>query len=227
MASEHLQERLAEAASFAVLRRIAPVLRHDVAGFMQPIGMMMMVLLRRVQAPEPDLQEIAKNVASASVLTKDATSRCMNAMDWMASRGDISVGLRRSVDEVTKLLAVEFLTSGLQISNDISNDDVTVPASFFRSVVTGALLAFCDQRTGGSVLQISLESKTEDNQPALGLMLRMQSGKAVYLNELPLIDRSSRSIDWSDVDAMAGSFGIAATRGIGWLGLDLPNPVFK
>ena len=87
--SDVVPDRLAEAACYAVLRRIAPVLRHDVAGFLQPVGMLMTVLQRRVQMPEPDLQAIAKNVASASVLTKEATANCMNAMGWMAMREEL------------------------------------------------------------------------------------------------------------------------------------------
>ncbi|MEO7253008.1 MAG: hypothetical protein ABIZ64_02090, partial [Casimicrobium sp.] len=86
--ADHGQERLAEAACYAVLQRIAPVLRHDVAGLMQPMGMLMMLLQRRVQLPEPDLQMIAKNVASANALTKQATVGCINAISWMISRED-------------------------------------------------------------------------------------------------------------------------------------------
>ena len=103
-----LQERLAEAASYAVLRRIAPALRHDVAGFMQPVGMLVMVLQRRVQLPEPDLQAIGKTVASVTALAKEATTGCMNAVDWLASREDIRVPMVAGADEVVRLLALEF-----------------------------------------------------------------------------------------------------------------------
>ena len=41
---ECLNDRLSEAAFYAVLRRMMPVLRHDVAGAMQPLRMLLMVL---------------------------------------------------------------------------------------------------------------------------------------------------------------------------------------
>ncbi|MBC7649266.1 MAG: hypothetical protein H7197_09170, partial [Vitreoscilla sp.] len=69
---EALNDRLAEAACYAVLRRLMPVLRHDVAGALQPVRMLLMVLERRMQAAEPDLEAIAKNVTSLSTLTKQA-----------------------------------------------------------------------------------------------------------------------------------------------------------
>jgi hypothetical protein len=222
--SDHLQDRLAEAASYAVLRRIAPVLRHDVAGFMQPVGMLMMVLQRRVQMPEPDMQAITKNVASVSALTKEATTGCMNAMGWMASRDDSGVSLRRSVDEAAKLLAMELSTTGLEVANAISDDALTVPQSFFRSVLMGALLAFCDQRMPGSILRISVEAGAESGSGDVRLMLHMLPGNAAASAASPAIERKPRSIDWHDVEAMARSFGARISRGEGWLSLDLPRP---
>ena len=222
-----LQERLAEAASYAVLRRIAPVLRHDVAGFMQPVGMLMMVLQRRIQMPEPDLQAITKNVASVSALTKEATVGCMNAMGWMASRDDSGVSLRHSVDEAAKLLSIELSASGLEITNAVSDDALTVPQSFFRGVLMGALLAFCDQRTPGSILRVSVEAGAESGSgDDVRLMLHMLPGDAAASAASaasPATDRKPRSIDWHDVEAMARSFGARMSRGEGWLGLDLPR----
>ena len=221
--SDRLQERLAEAARYAVLRRIAPVLRHDMAGLMQPVGMLMMVLQRRVQMPEPDLQAIAKNVVSVSALTKEATTGCMNAMGWMAAREDAAVGLRSSIDEAAKLLAMELSAQGLEISNIISDDGLVIPQSFFRSLLVGALLAFCDQRMAGSRLQISLDTEAGNGTPANRLMLRMLPGDAPEVPGVPAVDRSSRLIDWADVEAMSRSFGVTLERGGGWLAVGLPK----
>ena len=224
VASYHLQDRLAEAACYAVLRRIAPVLRHDVAGLMQPVGMLMMVLQRRVQMPEPDLPAIVKNVASVSIMTKEATTGCMNAMGWMASRDDTGVSLRSSVDEAAKLLAMELSACGLGIANGISDDAPAVPQSFFRNVLVGALLAFCDQRTPGGTLQATLEVEDGNSHGvATRLMLRMLHDQATRLPESPASERKSRGIDWADVEAMARSFGASMSRGEGWLSLDLPQ----
>ena len=216
--SEPAPNRLAEAARYAVLQRIAPVLRHDVAGLMQPVAMLMIVLQRRVQSPEPDMLTIAKNVASASAMAKEATAGYMSVMGWIGAREDAEVSLRSSVNEAATLLAMELSAQGLEISNIISSDAATVPQSFFRSVLVGALLAFCDQRTAGSTLQISLHTETENGSTANQLMLRMLPGDAPVV---PSADRPSRPMDWPDVEAMAGSFGVAVTRGEGYLALGL------
>jgi len=226
VASHQLADRLAEAACYAVLRRIAPVLRHDVAGFMQPVGMLMMVLQRRVQMPEPDLQAIAKNVVSASALAKEAAAGCMNAISWIAAREDSAVSLQSSVNQAAKLLAMELSAQGLEISNIISSDAVVVPQSFFRSVLVGALLAFCDQRMTGSTLQISLEVETGNNTAPNRLMLRMLPGDVAAVSGLtdsPAMGHLSRRIDWPDVEAMARSFGVTMDRGDGYLAVGLPK----
>ena len=223
-------DRLAEAACYAILQRIAPVLRHDVAGFLQPVRMLMMVLQRRVQMPEPDLQAIADNVASANDLTMEAAAGCMNAMGWIGASEDAAVSVSSGVNEAAALLAMELSNHGLEIHNTISDDAVAIPQSFFRTVLVGALLAFCDQRMVGSTLQISMETEGGNTPAANRLMLRMLSGDVADVasagsSGAPGLDRQSRRIDWTDVEAMAGPFGVAVARGEGWLAVGLPQEV--
>ena len=223
---DFLQERLAEAASYAVLRRIAPALRHDVAGFMQPVGMLVMVLQRRLQMPEPDLQAIAKNVTSVSALAKEATTGCMNAMDWTASREDACVSFSAGVDEVVRLLALELSGHGLSATHDMPADMPTdmpsnrpankaqVPRRFFRSVLVGALLAWCDQKPGAGVLRIS--GSVDANEAELKLQFEAD-GTALP----PDAGSPQRRIDWNDVEALARACSATLSMGGDWLRLRL------
>ena len=217
-----LNDRLAEAACYAVLRRLMPVLRHDVAGTMQPVRMLMMVLERRVHAPEPDMQAITKNVVSVSALTKQATADCINALEWIGSSQDAHVSLRSSVDEAIKLLAMELSAHALVLDNGISDDTATAPQSFLRTVFMGALLAFCDQRAAGGTLQVTFEAAT-DGHCAHRLRLQMMPGEAGKPQAIQDIVRKYRLMDWPDVQAMARPFGATVTQGNDWLTLDLPK----
>ena len=219
---EGLNDRLAEAACYAVLRRLIPVLRHDVAGAMQPVRMLMMVLERRVQIPEPDLQAITKNVTSVSALTKQATADCINALGWIASSEDISVSLRSSVDEAIKLLAMELSAHGLELVNGITDDSASATQSFLRSVFMGALLAFCDQRSAGTALQVTFEAASHSHQSGR-LQLRMMLDDAQKSTATLDSVRKYRMIGWEDVQAMARSFSVKLERGEGWLTLELPK----
>ena len=209
-----LQKRLVEAASYAVLRRIAPALRHDVAGFMQPVGMLVMVLQRRVQLPEPDLQAIGKTVASVTALAKEATTGCMNAMDWLVSHEDIRVSMVAGADEVVRLLALELSGCGLSASHDIAESQARVPRRFFRSVLAAALLAWCDQKPGTGVLRIS--DSSDANVAELTLQFEPDgTASAAY------VVSPQRPINWDDVDALAHGCGAALSTGDGWVRLQL------
>lgn len=219
-------DTLAEAACYAVLRRLMPVLRHDVAGAMQPVRMLMMVLERRVHAPEPDIQAITKNVLSVSALTKQATADCLKALEWVGSSQDAHVTLRSSVDEAIKLLAMELSANGLALVNGVSDDKIAASQSFLRTVFMGALLAFCDQHVAAGTLQVTLEADTDtdtDSHCAPRLLLKMLPGDAGKPAEFQDIVRKYRLLDWPDVHAMARPFGVTVMQGDGWLTLDLPK----
>ena len=209
-----LQKRLVEAASYAVLHRIAPALRHDVAGFMQPVGMLAMVLQRRVQLPEPDLQAIGKTVASVTALAKEATTGCMNAMDWLVSREDIRVSMVAGADEVARLLALELSGRGLSASHDIADSQARVPQRFFRSVLAAALLAWCDQKPGTGVLRISGSSDAS----VAALTLQFEPGGTVLAADAI---SPQRPIGWDDVEALARACGATLSSGDGWVRLQL------
>jgi hypothetical protein len=217
---EALNDRLAEAACYAVLRRLMPVLRHDVAGAMQPVRMLLMVLERRLQAPQPDLEAITKNVTSLSTLTKQASAECMGALAWIGSSQDAQVSLRSSVDEAIKLLAIELSVKALVLVNGITDDAATAPQSFCRGVLMAALLAFCDQSTAGGVLQVTCE--TDSHQPAR-LHLRLLPADAASSPASMDIVRKYRLIDWPDVQALARSFNVKLEPGDGWVMLELPD----
>ena len=230
-----LNDRLAEAARYAVLNRLMPVLRHDVAGAMQSPRMLLMVLDKRLQAADPDLPAIAKNVASINTLTKQATADCMEALSWVASSEDVRVSLRSHVDQAIALLAMELNVNGLTMVNGVA-DEASASQSFLRSVFMGAVLAFCDQHTEGGTLGVTFEPAAEGSEMSAQLHLRMQTQTQTEMQMQPQmagdaaprsaasqdVVRKYRMIGWPDVQAMAQSCGVLMTRGDGWLTLNLP-----
>ena len=221
--SDSVHDRLAEAARYAVLRRVFPVLRHDVAGSLQPVHMLLMVLQRRVQKTDPDLAAITKGVLSLGALTVQAAADCMNALGWVDSSQDPHVGLRHSVDEAAKLLALELSVNPLALVNGVEDDSITAPQSFFRSVFMGALLAFCDQHVASATLLVTFQKAAANSPHAGQLQLRMLPSDAGNSPPSPNEVREPRMIGWPDVQAMARSCGVRMARGDGWLTLDLPR----
>ena len=220
---EGLNNFQADAARYAVLNRIMPALRHDVAGAMQPVRMLLMVLERRLQTANPDLETIAKNVTSISTLTKLASVEIMSALGWAASGEDIRVSLRSSVDEAINLLALELAVAKMALVNGIADDVACAPQSFLRSVFMGALLAFCDQHVEGGILQVTFNATATDSQQPGQLQLRMLPDDTLKSQAALEIDREYCMIGWSDVQAMAQSCDVEMAFGDGWLTLNLPK----
>ena len=221
--SKNVNDRLAEAARYAVLGRVLPGLRHDVAGSMQPVRMLLMVLEHRVQNTDPDLAAITKNVMSLSALTKQAAAVCMSALGWADSSEDLHVNLRDGVDEAAKLLALELSLNALALVNGVADDSATAPQSFFRSVFMGALLAFCDQHVASGTLEVTFQEAAANSQHAGQLQLRILPSDAGTSPASPDVVRKPRMIGWPDVQAMADSCGVKMAQGDGWLTLDLPK----
>ena len=223
-ASDSADDRYAEAARYAVLGRVLPGLRHDVASSMQPVRMLLLVLERRVQNPDPDLAAISKSVVSLSALTKQAVADCMAALRWTDSSEDACVSLRAGVDQAARLLVLEMSANALSLVNSVAAGPTTAPQSFFRSVFIGALLAFCDQHASGGALEVTFLKAAADSPQSGQLQLRLLPGDAVKSPALPDELRKPRMIDWLDVQAMARSCGVEMTLGDGWLPLGLPMP---
>ncbi len=214
---------MAEAACYAVLGRVLPGLRHDLANSLQPARLLLMVLERRLQSTHPDLAAITKSVMSLSALTKQAAADCMSALKWTDSNEGLHVSLRGGVDEAARLLAVELSENALVLVNGIADGSATAPQSTFRTVVMGALLAFCDQRVAGSTLQVTFQEAAADSRHTGRLQLQMLPGDAGRSPAFQDGKRKARVIGWNDVQAMADSCGVKMAQGDGWLTLDLPR----
>ena len=63
---------LAEAARYALLRRLAPTIRHHLVGEFQPIGMIATMLDRRLQSDAPNLTHLRDNSAALDKLARSS-----------------------------------------------------------------------------------------------------------------------------------------------------------
>jgi hypothetical protein len=206
-------DQRSEAAAYAILCRIGPVLRHEVAGLMQPLRMLVTVLERSANKPEVDRAATAENIHTIDMLTKQASAGCINTFEWIALPGDAPLNLRVGVDELKKLLSLELSASALKLENAIPYDTEAVPQSFVRLVLIGALLAFSDSQRVPSTLRIAIE--------ASALSLSLVPDK-VDERQPTHFDRHQRCIDWADAESLAASFGLTTERGEGWFRIELP-----
>src|SRR3954463_12954570 len=79
----------AEAARYALLRRLAPSMRHHLVVKLQPIGMVYEVMDRRLRAPEPDLAEVHASARKINGFARDALNSCLDVVSWLAPQEEM------------------------------------------------------------------------------------------------------------------------------------------
>ena len=212
-------ERLAEAARYALLRRLAPAIRHDMAGALQPISMVAVLLEKRLQKPVPDMTLIAKNVHDITTLAREASSACMQLISWLAPKQDAPVAIHEGVQEAISLVATELSFQGITLVNDTASATATLPVSVVRGLFMASLLALADTHPGPAT--VVLGAHVQPGETVLTLTLTALAGEP---------DDSSistppayRALDWDDVRALAAAESVALVLGTGRVELRLKS----
>ena len=204
-AAPTLDERLAESARYALLRRLMPAIRHNLAGSLQPIGMVSAMLERRMQGASPDLEKLGKNVSDITELSRDAASVGMNLMTWLAPRDTDAVAFSAGLVEALQLQATELSFRGFSVVNETEEIQTPVRRSVLRSLTIASVLALTDAAPGPA--EVVLSARTLDGEILLHIELAAKSGEALD-HGLQVY----RPLVWDDVKALADAENVAFSR---------------
>lgn len=189
--------RLTEAARYALLRRLAPVIRHDMAGSLQPIAMVAGMLERRLQKPDADLEAVLKNARDIVELCKGAAASGVNLMGWFAPKDDPLVAIDTGIAECLGMLATELSFKGFSIVNKTAGLDGELPLSALRNAFTAAVIALTDAAAGPRTVVVEAEPLNG------GLSIRISLKNTQVSSSFPA-GKPYRRIEWNDVEALAG-----------------------
>lgn len=194
-----------EAARYALIRRLAPTLRHHMAGEFQPIGMLAVLLERRLQQPQPDAASLKDNCAAIGNLSRHAAQTCAELMGWVAPRGLSHAPVAQAVGECVDLLSPSLRFRGFAVSNEVSPLPAHVPSQAVRSVLAAALLALSDEASEPADLTVQAEA--DATQVRLRVSLLPADRRADNRPE-----DEYRSLSWSDVQALAQAESVGLER---------------
>jgi len=199
---------LSEAARYALLRRLAPTIRHHLVGEFQPIGMIATMLDRRLQSDAPNLSHLRDNSAALGKLARSSASTCLNLMSWLAPKAGATTRLDSGVADCLSLLTTEFRFRGFVIVNEIAEISLEVSTTALRSVLPAALLALSDQHAGP--VDLVLKAAVVSSGVALSIVQRPAERSA---ENSP--SSEYRALTWRDVVALAQaeSVGFAQSEG--------------
>ena len=195
-----------EAARYALLRRIAPAIRHHMAGTLQPIGMISAILERRLQAPTPDMAVLRDNCKSISALSRTAAGASMNLISWVAPRDSGIVLLEAGVEECVGMLSTDLAFRGFTLANRVTAGDVNVSQVALRTVFTASLIALTDAAPAPASVLVTSELTSSTAR----VCISVTPEEGAHSAQDP---RSYRNLGWSDVEALASAEQVGISRG--------------
>ncbi len=199
------QERLVEAARYALLRRLAFAMRHHMVVHLQPIGMITEVMERRLQAPTPDLAQVHESMTKINGFSRAAVQSCLDVVSWLAPEPDALVPLDAGVAECLALLRSSFNFRGFTIRDKVGDVTLPVARAGLRNVLPACLLAITDRATSPADLVLSVAPGTQEM--VLTIALRVNQGAAGFAGDAPY-----RLLEWHEVEALAQADSIGLAR---------------
>ena len=218
MSSEipHLKERLAEAARYALMRRLLPAIRHNLAGTLQPIGMMSAMLERRLKGVAPDMAQLAKNSQALTTLSREAAATSLNLMTWLAPKDNELTAVNSAVEESLGLMATELSFRGFSLDNQTTEAVTKLPKGMLRSVFTASLIALTDTFEAPASVVISVQGEGGDARLRITLTAIAPNDLLTGSNQMP----TYRALKWADILALADAEGVEVEQGDGFVQLN-------
>jgi hypothetical protein len=200
-----LPSKEAEAARYALLRRLAPSMRHHLVVNLQPIGMIYEVMDRRLKAAQPDLAQVQESANKINGFARAALNSCIDVVSWLAPDDAVGTTVHEGVRECASLLATSLSFRGYALRNEVTVVPGQIRRSTIRILLTGALIHTTDHLKPPADLVLSAEAGQE--AVTIALHVNMSEGDKGFSNEA-----TYRKLDWNDFQALAVAEGVEVQR---------------
>ncbi|HEY0825602.1 MAG TPA: hypothetical protein VGD76_17580 [Ramlibacter sp.] len=194
-----------EAARYALLRRLAPSMRHHLVVNLQPIGMIYEVMERRLRAAEPDLAQVQDSATKINGFARAALASCLDVVSWLAPDDTVATGVEDAVRECAALLATSLSFRGYALRNEAQPLPGKIRRAAIRSLLTGVLLHCTDEKTSPS--DLVLGTAGEEGGALLTVTVRPTDGDKGMAP-----DANYRKITWADLQALAAADDVQLAR---------------
>ena len=208
------QAGAAEAARYALMRRLVPVLRHHLVVDLQPIGLIYQVLDRKLNAGETGLTPIRESLGRIDVLARKAVASSLDVVSWLAPDTEASTPLGSGVVDCLNMLRSNFTFRGFTVHNEVGDAPLRVPQGALREVLTGALIAATDGASGS--VELTLRAHLSGIQAMVSIHTVPGTGEGIPN------DMAYRALEWSDVQALAQAHAVHLVLDGEFVSLTLP-----
>ena len=194
-----------DAARYALLRRLAPAIRHDFLGALQIPGMMMGIIERRLRSTSPDLDSLRSDLASVRAASQNTLSSVMNVMDWIEPESEQTSDASTVVLDCVAMLSASLRLRGFEVVNEVSGVAGQLSRTAVRSVLSAALIALSDHAEAPAVLVIQAQALPDHMEFSVTLH---PAEEALTFLHAPL----DRPLRWHEVEALARAESVKWSR---------------
>lgn len=209
----------AEAARYAVLRRMGPKLKHDMVVNLQAISMMAEVLNARLERASPAPADFQASISKLNRLARDAVASCIKVAAWFEPGEDEGVRLSQGIDECLALLASNFNFRGFQVTRDVAESDFPVWSVALRNLLVASLVALTDSVPGPCDVRVKAEVRSNFAEISVRVTALEASPDALF------VEPAYRHLEWADVQALAVAEGVELVRSADQIVMRMPRAV--
>lgn len=187
---------LVESARYALLRRLAAAIRHQMVAHLQPIGMVSELLERRTRAAAPDLTAIHDGAAKINSLSKAAAKDVLDVITWISPEPGATMPFDAATADCVDLLHSNFSFRGLNLTADVGALPQPVGRAAARMLLPAALLALTDNLEGPA--DVLITARLGEDVVHAEIRFTRTEGEDGYGGKL-----TYRAMEWHEVNAMA------------------------
>jgi len=209
----------AEAARYGVLRRLGPVLKHDMVVNLQAISMMAEVLNAKLERGSPDPVEFQANISKLNRLARDAVASCLKVSTWFEPGEEQGVRLAAGIDESLALLASNFNFRGFEVTKEVTDADFQVWRVALRNLLVASLITLTDAASGPC--RVHVKAQVTNNMAEISVHV---SPRADAVDAMAF-EPNYRQLEWADLQALATAEAIELIRGADQILMRMPRAV--
>ncbi len=197
MTSEYSRET--DAIRYAVLRRVAPGIRHGLMGELQAIQFMA-ELAARQRDDRGDGARTLDGLQQVLAQARSTVASCRSIIEWLQPEAGATTPLGVGIAQCLKVVGDDWPLRGVEASTELHAPDTLVDRSALRELLAASLMALTDMHPGALDIDVHCAADTDDAE------LRLRARAAGRRSTIEAF-ADERKFTWADVQMLAKAHG--------------------
>ena len=210
----------ADAVRYAIVKRLAPGLRHALMGDLQAVQMSAQLAARLVPVSAADPTRLIEKLNALPRLCAELLLSSNAIFAWLHPDPHATTTVAEGVKQCTELFAEDRLLREIVIVGDLQVPEARVPEAAFRELGMVALLMLAD--AGAATIDIDIVAQAQAGDLVVTLRTRPADREPTIASP-----DGHRAFAWRDVEVLADAHHVASSREANGMSLRFGSPRAK